>query len=339
MLLMKPSPSIKKYKDACPAPIAVIDVGTNTIRLLVGCVKEGNIVRIATNRFVTRLGQDLQKTGRLSTDSIEKSITSILKLKGLCKKYGVKKIIALGTSALREAKNSKEFLTDVKKNAGIDIEVISGEKEAELTLKGILPSLHHSIAPFPNFLLVDIGGGSTEWIYYSEDKGQKTENIQNLNMGSIPIGAVKLFETFIKHDPPAPWELQLIKDEVKSKVKDYIFRQLTLNFDLNLNLNLVVTGGTATTIAAIDISMDEYDGDKIHLHRISLPTIKTIYKKLVALPYDERSKIKGLEPERADIIISGTLILLALMEALNIKEVVVSDYGLLEGAIISYHVL
>jgi len=335
---VKSSPFTKKYKDVCPAPLAVIDVGTNTIRLLVGCVKEGNIVRIATNRFVTRLGKDLQKTNRLSSDSIEKSIISIVKLKDLCQKYGVQRIIALGTSALREAKNSEEFLADIKKNAGIDIEVISGEKEAELTLKGILPSLHHSIAPFPNFLLVDIGGGSTEWIYYLENRGQKTENrLQNLKVGSIPIGAVKLFETFIKHDPPTPEELQLINNEVKTKFKDYIFRHFDLN--ISLNLNIIATGGTVTTIAAIDMGMDEYDGDKIHLHKLSLNTLKTIYKKLITLPHNKRSKIKGLEPERADIIIPGTIILLTIIETLNSTEIIVSDYGLLEGAIVSYHVL
>jgi exopolyphosphatase/guanosine-5'-triphosphate,3'-diphosphate pyrophosphatase len=344
MLLMKPSPSTKKHESICPAPIAVIDVGTNTIRLLVGCIREGKIFRIAANRLVTRLGKDLQKTNRLSPDSIEKSITSILKLKEVCKKYGVQKIIALGTSALREAENREEFLSDVKKTAAIDIEVISGEKEAELTLKGILTSLHYSIASFPNLLLVDIGGGSTEWILC--DFGLKNKKIPkspiinhqssicNLNMGSIPIGAVKLFETFIKHDPPAPEELI----QAKNLISQQFFMALNSSLiNCHSSLSLIVTGGTATTIAAIDMSMDEYDGDKIHLHKISLPTLKTIYKRLITLPHNDRSKIKGLETERADIIISGTLILLTLMERLNIKEVIVSDYGLLEGTLISYN--
>ncbi len=339
MLSVKPLPFSKKYEDICPAPVAVIDVGTNTIRLLVGCIRGGKIVRIATNRFVTRLGKDLKKTDRLSPDSIEKSIMSIIKLKEVCEKYGVQKIIALGTSAIREAENSKGFLTSVKKSAGIDIKVISGEKEAELTLKGILLSLHHSIVRFPNCLLVDIGGGSTEWIYYSGYKGQKTKNIQcPKNMGSIPIGAVKLFETFIKHDPPTPEELHDMRNYISEEFSQ-AFKKNSLKNYLLCSLSLIITGGTATTIAAIDMGMDEYDGDKIHLHKISLPTLKTIYKKLITLPHDERSKIKGLEPERADIIISGTLILLTLMETLNIKEFIVSDYGLLEGAIASYHVL
>lgn len=336
MLSVKPSLFSKKYDDICPAPIAVIDVGTNTIRLLVGCVKEGKIVRIATNRFVTRLGKDLQRTGRLNPDSVERSVISIIKLKELCKKYGVQKIIALGTSALREAKTSKEFLADIKRDTGIDIEIISGEKEAELTLKGVLASgvrgQESGEKEYQTYFIVDIGGGSSEWILDARVEGKNSE----VRMGSIPIGAVKLFETFIKHDPPAPEELI----HMKNLVSQQFFMALNSTLITRLSsLSLIATGGTATTIAAMDMGMDEYDRDKIHLHKISLPALKTIYKKLTMLPHNERSKIKGLELERADIIISGTLILLALMETLNIEEVIASDYGLLEGALISYCVL
>jgi exopolyphosphatase/guanosine-5'-triphosphate,3'-diphosphate pyrophosphatase len=320
-----------KYKNIYSTPVAVIDIGTNTIRFLIGCVKEGNIIRIATQREVTRLGKDIQKTCRLNQHSIEKSKRFILKLKEICKEYGVQKIIALGTSALREAKNSKEFLAEIKKNVGIDIKIISGEKEAELTLKGILPSIHYSFFSLSHLLLIDIGGGSTEWIFFNKLKF----NMQNskVSMGSIPIGSVKLFESFIKHDPPTPEELI----HMKNLISQQFFISLNSSLDTrHSSLSLIATGGTATTIAAIDMNMDEYDGDKIHLHKISLTTLRKIYEKLITLPHDERSKIKGLEPERADIIIAGTLILLTLMETLNIKEFIVSDYGLLEGAIISY---
>lgn len=335
MLSVKPLLFSKKHRNICPTPVAVIDIGTNTIRLLVGCVKEEKAVRIATQRAVTRLGKDLQKTGRLSQDSIEESKRFILKLKELCENYSVQKIIAIGTSALREAKNSEEFLADIKRDIGIDIEIISGEKEAELTLKGILPSLNHSIAPFSHFLLVDIGGGSTEWIFYGpEVRSQKSEARHEFMMDSIHIGAVKLFEKFIRHDPP-------LQDELK-EMKEYIFKEFSNSLNLSLinrnsSLSLIATGGTATTIAAIDMEMDEYDGDRIHLHKVSFPTLKIIYEKLIALPHNERSKLKGLETERADIIIPGTLILLTLMEILHIDKVTVSDYGLLEGALISYN--
>lgn len=335
MLSVRPSPFSKKYKDICPAPIAVIDIGTNTIRFLVGCVKEGKIIRIAMDRAVTRLGKDLQKTAKLNQNNIEKSKRFILKLKELCEFYGVQEIIAIGTSALREGKNSKEFLDDIKEIAGIDIEIISGEKEAELTLKGVLAS---GVEEYQTYFIVDIGGGSTEWIFCPDLRNHQSA-VYNLKIGSIPIGAVRLSETFIKHDPPTPDELHDMKDYVFSEFSSSL-PSLFPNIHLFLNqcpMSLIATGGTITTLAQIDMEMDAYNGDKIHLHKISLPTLETIYKRLITLPYDERSKIKGLEPERADIIVPGTLILLAIMEILNIKEVIVSDYGLLEGALISYN--
>lgn len=323
-------------KTCCPAPIAVIDIGTNTIRLLIGCISDGGIIRVASDRVVTRLGKDILKTDRLDPNSIEKSVSSIVKFKELCEKYNVQKIIAIGTSALREAENSEEFLADIKRDTGIDIEIISGEKEAELTLKGVLASgvrgQESGEKEYQTYFIVDIGGGSTEWILDARVEGKNSE----VRMGSIPIGAVKLFEIFIKHDPPAPEELIYMKNFVSQQ---FFMALNSTPITRRSSLSLIATGGTATTIAAIDMNMDEYNGDKIHLHKISLPALKTVYKRLITLPHNERSKIKGLEPERADIIISGTLILLALMEALNIKEVIVSDYGLLEGAIISYYVL
>lgn len=335
MPLKKPLLSLKNYnrtsKTFCPTPVAVMDIGTNTIRLLIGCVKEEKVMRLATNRTVTRLGKDILKTGKLSRQNIIKSIKCMVNFKEICNEYGAKEIRAVGTSALREAKNSNEFLAQAKKSTGIDIDIISGAKEAELTLKGILGAGIKTQGSGKNeckaFFIVDIGGGSTEWIFHEDTK--------TTIMNSIPIGAVKLFEAFIKHDPPTPKELQRIKDEVKAKVKDYIFKQL----DLDLNLNLIATGGTAATLASIDIGIDEYDGDEVHLHKITLPALKSLYKKLIMLSGSERAKLKGLEAERADIIIPGTLILLTLMEELQAKTFIVSDYGLLEGALISYHML
>ena len=342
-LFPKKQNSHSPLKTCCPAPTAVIDIGTNTIRLLIGCISDGGIIRVASDRVVTRLGKDILKTGRLDPNSIEKSISSIVKFKGLCEKYNVQKIIAIGTSALREAKNSNEFLEDVKKTTGLNIEIISGEKEAELTFRGIIgdDALFGS-AYLRASMIVDIGGGSTEWIIYKKARGegQRVNRQKNseLKMGSIPIGAVKLFETFIKHDPPAPEELQ--------DMRNYIFDEFSQAFEknslkdyLHCSLFLIATGGTATTIAAIDMGIDGYDTNKIHRHKISLPTLKTIYERLTAVSADKRCKIKGLEIERTDIIIPGTIILLTLLEVLGVKEIIISDYGLLEGALISYHVL
>lgn len=346
MLSKKPSLSLKNYnkisKAFCPTPAAVIDIGTNAIRLLIGCVKEEKVIKLATNRAVTRLGKDILSTGRLNQQSTIKSIKCILDFKETCEKYGAKEIRAVGTSALREAKNSGEFLAQIKEIAGIHIDIISGAKEAELTLTGILsaPNLIRNSSKKIQFL-VDIGGGSTEWIIYKKAKGEGQRIIiqknSELKMGSIPIGAVKLFETFIKHDPPAPDEL----GRMKSYIKKVCSKSLSLkNISSNLSsLNFIATGGTVATLATIDIGIDEYDEDRVHLHKITLPTLKSIYEKLIMLSAYERTKLKGLEAERADIIIPGTLILLTLMEELRAKTFIVSDYGLLEGALISYHML
>lgn len=345
LLLSKKHSNIKPHN--CPAPLAVMDIGTNTIRLLIGSISNGTLIRIVSERIVSRLGGDMLKTGMLSTDSIEKSVISIIKLKELCEKHRVQDIIAIGTCALREAKNRDEFLARVKKAANLDIEIISGKKEAELTLKGLLWSgLKNELEKKEpqTFFIVDIGGGSTEWILYSEDRRHPFNKLRIENrcqktgdrMDSIPIGAVKLFDIFIKHDPP-------LSDELK-EMKGYIFKELSNSLNPSLisyipTLNLIATGGTATTIAAIDTGMDKYNGDKIHMHKISLSALRHIYEKLIHLPLFERSKIKGLEPERADIIIPGTLILLTIMEVLNVEKITISDYGLLEGAMISYLVV
>ncbi len=349
MRLKKPLLSLKNYNKPsnsfCPIPAAVIDIGTNTIRLLIGCVKEEKVIKLATNRAVTRLGKDILSTGRLNQQNTIKSIECILDFKEICKKYGTKEIRAVGTSALREAKNSGEFLAQVKEIAGININIISGAKEAELTLKGVLGSGVRSQGSkekrFKTFFIIDIGGGSTEWIIYKKAKGEgqrvTIQKNSELKMGSIPIGAVKLFETFIKHDPPAPDELGRMKSYIKKECsKSLSLKNVSTDYS---PLNFIATGGTAATLAAIDIGIDEYDGDRVHLHKITLPTLKSIYEKLIMLSAYERTKLKGLEAERADIIIPGTLILLTLMEELWAKTFIVSDYGLLEGALISYHML
>ncbi|MCL0066702.1 Ppx/GppA family phosphatase [Thermodesulfovibrionales bacterium] len=335
---------MKQSNHYLPAPAAVIDIGTNTLRLLIGCIKDGKVVRMATDRVITRIGKGISKSGSLNTDNVEKSITSIAKFKALCEKFRVQKIIAVGTSALRETKESSEFLERAKRDAGMDIKIISGQKEAELTLQGALSGTIQNETPS---FIVDIGGGSTEWILYDslcscplyglEDKvqgpGDRSRRVESaLKLGSVNLGAVRLFETFIRYDPPALSEIEEMKGYICDKFSEAIIHTPASHHS---PLSLIATGGTATTIAAIDMGLGEYDGDKVHLHKTSFSAVKAIFEELIGLTLGERSKIKGLLPERADIIIPGTLILLTLMEILEIREVIVSDYGLLEGLLIA----
>lgn len=313
-----------------PAPVAVIDIGTNTLRLLIGSFAKGKVIRIASLRSVTRLGQNLQTTGKLSGNNIDNSVASLVTFKEIGDRYGVRDYKAVGTSALREAANSREFLDEVKKSTGISVEVISGDREAELTIKGIVAGTEIGDNPEDPSLILDIGGGSTEWIMVDGKSHSKS---------SIPMGAVKLQESFVRHDPPASEEVEAIKNHIFESVKESFLKHFPsqpLNTVMNSFKGIIATGGTATTAAAINLGTESYEGDRIHSHRIAISALREILEKLISLPLAERSKIKGLEPERADIIIPGVLILETIMDMLQKEEVIISDYGLLEGLLIEF---
>ncbi len=298
---------------------AAIDIGTNTIRLLIASLHNGKLRRVTTERAVTRLGKGLLITGRLNNSSMLDSLNTLSQFKNICDEHGVEQIIAVGTSALREAANSAEFIKTLKSDTGIETEIISGEKEALLTLRGI----SGNIAQIPaHMFITDIGGGSTEWIKTNED----------IRFGSISIGAVKLHEQFIKNDPPLSMELEDLSDHIFSIIKSSDLS----NMEFDNKFDFVATGGTATTLAAIDLKLPEYDGVKIHLHKIGFDALNFIYKRLISLSINQRLEIAGIESQRADLIIAGTLILKNMMEFIKATEVIISDCGLLEGVLIDY---
>lgn len=304
----------KKLNDStCISSNAAINIGTNTLRLLIGCVKDDKIIRILTDRVVIRLGKNIEKTALISAENCEKSIKYLLKFKEICNKYGVNKVFTVGTSVLRDAKNSEEFIKTVKEKVGFDIKVISGDEEAELTLKGVLSGL--SITPKYPIFIVDVGGGSTEWIYYNKSV---------LNKGSINIGSLRLFEKFVKSDPPSEFELNRLIEYIKKEIS----KEITFGGQIE---TCIVTGGTATSVASIDMQLEQYKGDVVHSHSISLESLKKIYTNIIKIPQSERLKIKGLEIERSDIIISGIAILISIMERINCDSFLISDYGILEG--------
>ncbi len=319
---------MKERTNSCLPPLAVIDVGTNTIRLLIGWVKNGKLVRLASDRAVTRLGKDLLTTGALHKESIDKSIATLVNFKEKCDKHGVLYILAVGTSALRNANNSAEFISNIKDQTGIRIQIISGSREAELTFKGIVGYYNDKEPLLPPLFITDIGGGSTEWIFYANTGTHD----KKLVMDSMQIGAVRLFESFFKNDSLTAEEL----GKANSYISEEVYRSL-LKHNINPSIDtikiehLVATGGTATTLASIDLNLDKYDADKVHLHKIPRPALHMLFERLSALPLNQRDSIKGLEHGRADIIIPGTLILMVIMEILKVDEVVISDYGLMEG--------
>jgi exopolyphosphatase/guanosine-5'-triphosphate,3'-diphosphate pyrophosphatase len=302
----------------CLTPNAVIDIGTSTLRLQIGCVKNGKVHRILNKRIITQLGKDLKGTNEISQVNIDKTISYLSEFKELCEEYKVKKIVAVGTSILRDAKNSGELIEKTQKKLNIQIYILSGEEEADFTLKGVLNGLPSTISH--PFFITDIGGGSTEWILCDK---------YTVKRGSIDIGAVRLYEMFIRSDPPSTDELKMVHNYVSKKISEE-----NLRFKSTIN-SFISTGGTATTLASIDLRLDQYDSDRIHLHQISIQSINKIYNLMVKNPLKERIKIQGLESDRADIIIAGVLILLEIMKTINSNSVIISDYGLLEGLLLT----
>jgi exopolyphosphatase/guanosine-5'-triphosphate,3'-diphosphate pyrophosphatase len=233
--------------------------------------------------------------------------------------HGVARVEAVGTSALRDAGNSHEFLDMVLQETGIGITIISGTREAELTVKGILMGAKRRDGVS---LIVDIGGGSTEWVLHTSHGSPLC--------GSLHIGVVDLFERFIKTDPPSSADILAVSREIDAHLlplkQEIAERALPVK-------NFIGTGGTITTLAAMDLQLKEYDPEKVHMHGISLQRLSLLRNMLVSLPLDRRRDAAGLEPERADLIIPGILLTIRLMDSLGFPEVVVSDHGLLEGLI------
>jgi exopolyphosphatase/guanosine-5'-triphosphate,3'-diphosphate pyrophosphatase len=299
--------------------LSSIDVGSNTIRLLIGRVENRKITRLRTGMVITRLAAGIGETGLLNPDNMEKSVSVLKAFSDIISAYGISHIRAVGTSALREAENSEEFMRRVLSETGINIEVISGEEEAELTARGVIFDLPET----DSSLIVDIGGGSAEWIL--------CRNSSPVEMGTIPTGVVKLFDNHIKSDPPSKADTISLRGEA-----EIILSRLKTQMGHLINSRTVFIGtaGTITTLASIDIGLESYDHEKIHRHRISLKRLHDIADKLTGVPLSERKKIIGLEPERADLIIPGILFTINIMELFGFDSILVNDNGLLEGVLI-----
>lgn len=305
--------------------LASIDIGSNTLRLLVAEVRDNRIIDVYSDRKITRLGNKVEQTGMLQDDNMDASLSALMEFSSVISKYGVVRTKAVATSALREASNSDIFIKKAFDSAGIAIEVISGRKEAELTLAGILASfplsafrIHHSA------LIIDMGGGSSEWILY-RDK-------DNLDMGSIPVGVIKLARKHIKTDPVSEEDLNSLNHEIISVLNNL---KHGIGQYICSNTKLIGTAGTFTTIASIDLGLEAYAREKVHLHKINYARLKGIIENLISLPLKERMKVRGLEPGRADLIIPGIQFTINVMDIFGFDELTINDYGLLEGALLA----
>ncbi len=308
---------------------ASIDTGTNTLRLLIAESKGmGEVRPILYKRAITRLGGGYTKETGMALEAMERSVRALSEFSKIIKDYGVDHLRATATSVVRRAVNKDTFLGEVRERAGITIDVIDGLTEAGLTLKGVMSVIKGAPS---RTLVMDIGGGSTEFIATHEGR--------SVGAWSLEIGVVRLTEKFFLHDPPEASELRLMEEEIESAIEDLMERMREAGLDPDLygqrgESAFIGTAGTITTLAALDLGLDEYDRDKINNHALSRQRVEHFYKYLSALTIREKEEILALEKGREDLIIPGAAMTLSVMDAFGCSEVKVSDAGLLEGLII-----
>ncbi len=306
--------------------LAGLDIGTNTFRLLIAkVIPPGHLEELHSEQRIIRLGEGLEKSGHLQLKPIDRALDTLKHFHTVIRQYPVDKVVAVATSAVREAANRKEFVSSIERETGIRVEIISPEEEARRTLLGVLSGFHN---PPRSYLVMDIGGGSTEFIW--GDTQGKHEVI------STDLGVVRLTERYFSSRGAIGQTMNglmgFIQDRLE-KVKKVLSASSPGGFR---PLEFVGTAGTITTLAAIDLGLRVYDPQRIHLHRLSRDKVRQIVGELASKTPAERLSVSGLEKGREDLIVPGGFILLLAMQTLDFAEVVVSEYGLREGILVDY---
>jgi exopolyphosphatase/guanosine-5'-triphosphate,3'-diphosphate pyrophosphatase len=300
--------------------IASIDIGSNTVRLLILQVaKDGSVQQTDSLRMITRLGEGMDTQKRLSPQRMEDTLDALCKFRDKCADHGDKiPIHAVATSAVREAENRDEFLQLAKERTGIDIEVIPWEKEAELTLAGVcwkLPLKDKKI------LVFDIGGGSTEFIL---SEGKNIASVCGTSMG-----VVRLTEKFITRHPVDEGEYAALVSHIQEELSRV--REKLSAFSPEV---VIGTAGTVTTLAALDMNMFPYDPEKIHGTVLPLERILGLQDRLKQMSLEERLKWRALEKGREDLIIAGTALVIQTLLVFDCDFLTISEYSLREGLIL-----
>jgi len=292
--------------------VASIDIGTNTILLLIAKVEEGKLKPLFEMETIVRLGEGVQKNGVLSEEAMKRGFQTLAQYLEQCQTMGVQKIFAVGTSALREAKNSDHFLKMIQEKLYLSIEIISGEEEAQLSFLAVARDFNELKK---STLVIDVGGGSTEFILGKGD--QITQWV------SLPLGSVRFTEQFLFSEPAQKGEWEIMEGEIRKLLPKIPHPQGPLS--------LVAVGGTATTLASVEQGLAEFIPEKIHHFVLKKEALRNQLHLYRSKTIDERRKIPGLPPARADMILAGGAILYMAMEELNCPSVLVSCHGVRYG--------
>ncbi|MDX2933120.1 Ppx/GppA phosphatase family protein [Streptomyces ipomoeae] len=304
--------------------VAAIDCGTNSIRLLVADAdpETGELVDLDRRMTIVRLGQGVDRTGRLAPEALERTFAACREYAAIIKEHGAERLRFVATSASRDAENRDDFVRGVLDIVGVEPEVISGDQEAEFSFTGATRELlGRDDLPKP-FLVVDIGGGSTEFVVGDDHvRGAR----------SVDIGCVRMTERHLVRDgavidPPGPEQISAIRTDIEAALD---LAEQTV--PLREAHTLVGLAGSVTTLSAIAQDLPEYDSQAIHHSRIPYDRVREITEWLLRSTHAERAAVPSMHPGRVDVIAAGALVLLSIMERIGAEEVVVSEHDILDG--------
>ena len=304
--------------DAGSHRVAVIDIGSNSTRLLIADVIGGRVTEVERQSRVTRLGRGVDLSGQLSAEAIEAACAAIADYVAICREDGVENIDAIATSAVRDASNGSAFAAELRERFALSARVLDGEEEARLTYLGATCENSPSVPT----LVVDIGGGSTELIVGTGDEVAFHTSLQ--------AGVVRHSERHITGDPPSTLELEALARDVRGLIEGAIADQPGARAEAG-----IAVAGTPTSLASIEIGLEPYDPKQVHGHTLTLGTIQRLLSQLASSPLSKRAGIRGLHPDRAPNIVAGVVILVETMRAFGLDQIEVSEHDILYGSAIS----
>jgi exopolyphosphatase / guanosine-5'-triphosphate,3'-diphosphate pyrophosphatase len=298
--------------------VATIDIGTNTVLLLVADRQEdGSLVALEERATITRLGEGVDLTRRFSAQALERTLVCLGEYAAAVRSLGVDRVAVVGTSAMRDAGGGDVLRAHIGASFGVPVRVVSGQEEARLTFRGALGGL--ALADRRDLAVFDIGGGSTEVVFGGIDDGQTRIAYSS----SFNVGSVRPTERHVGTDPP------------DRAAREALTREASQAFatvpPLTKGQTPVGVAGTMTTLAAVSLGLDTYDGARVHGHVMTRDELRSVVGALASTPLEARRRIPGMEPKRADVIVAGGFIALALLDHWNAAGVLVSDRGVRWG--------
>ena len=297
--------------------VAVVDIGTNSTRLLVAEVDGDHVEELERRTTVTRLGQGVDASGELAPEAMDRVHAALREYRRFMDDLGAETNVAVLTSAVRDAGNGAAFTTAVRERHSLDARTIEGDEEARLTFLGA--TSERPAGDATPTVVIDIGGGSTEFVVGAGHEAGFHVSTQ--------AGVVRMTERHLHHDPPAPEELHALREDVRAVITEAVPPDVRSSVEA-----AIAVAGTATSVAAIDLALEPYDPARVHGHRVSVARAEQILGALAAITEGERREIAGLHPDRAPTIVAGVAMLLEALEAFGLDWFEASEHDILRGA-------